>query len=94
MVYEAIGDVGPFSISVSDAQDPMFSSSGAKAGWHSDCIGSYSLEGHTDEIHIDWVGSDASSQRWINPIGFSGRGDALYDRVGLRFHWLELRPLA
>ena len=94
MVYEAIGDVGPFSISVSDAQDPMFSSSGAKAGWHSDCIGFYSLEGHTDEIHIDWVGSDASSQRWINPIGFSGRGDALYDRVGLRFHWLELRPLA
>ena len=26
---------------------------------------------------------------WINPLGASGRGDALVDTTGIRVHWIE-----
>ena len=32
----------------------------------------------------------SESKWWINPMGASGRGDALIDQTGIRVHWIEI----
>ena len=56
------------------------------SGWYNTCTfaGSGGFE-------ID-ITSD--SEFWINPLGASGRGDALFDETGIRVHWIEIIYLA
>ena len=58
------------------------------SGWHTHC---FSLNETLTQItmEITWHES-ASSSTWINPSGFSGRGDRILDTTGIRLHWLEI----
>ena len=56
------------------------------SGWYNTCTyaggGGFQIE----------INSEA--EFWINPLGASGRGDALFDQTGIRVHWIEIVHLA
>jgi len=56
------------------------------SGWYNTCTfaGSGGFE-------IEITGD---SEFWINPLGASGRGDALFDETGIRVHWIEIVYIA
>jgi hypothetical protein len=90
-VFEAVGNLNEFEFTIGENTPINVNQPDIDAGWHSTCV---EVNGPaTDELqlNIDWSGSDALNGRWINPIGFSGRGDALFDRTGIRLHWVEYR---
>ena len=59
------------------------------AGWHSLCFEQQSIDS-TSYLEIDWS-NDESGSRWLNPLGLSGRGDALLDSTGITLHWFEIQ---
>ncbi len=91
VVYEAVGNLGDFSITIDAQQTTSVDILHARAGWHSTCAQVAELTSSEITLTINWEDGPNSGSRWINPTGFSGRGDALFDRTGLRMHWLELR---
>ena len=91
VVYEAVGNLGDFSITIDAQQTTSVDILHARAGWHSTCAPVAELTSPEITLTINWEDGPNSGSRWINPTGFSGRGDALFDRTGLRMHWLELR---
>ena len=52
------------------------------SGWYNTCT---YAGGGGFEIEIT-----SDSEFWINPLGASGRGDALFDETGIRVHWIEV----
>lgn len=56
------------------------------SGWYNTCV---YAGGGGFEIDIT-----SKSKLWINPLGASGRGDALFDETGIRVHWIEIVYLA
>ena len=56
------------------------------SGWYNTCT--YAGSGGF-EIEIT-----SQAEFWINPLGASGRGDALFDETGIRVHWIEIIHLA
>ena len=56
------------------------------SGWYNTCTFAGS-GGFEIEITSD-------SEFWINPLGASGRGDALFDETGIRVHWIEIVYIA
>ena len=42
------------------------------------------------ELELNWLGKTEDSH-WLNPLGLSGRGDALLDSTGIRLHWIEIK---
>lgn len=56
------------------------------SGWYNTCT---YAGGGGFEIHIT-----SETKFWINPLGASGRGDALFDETGIRVHWIEIVYLA
>tara|TARA_B100000767_G_scaffold274458_1_gene307505 strand:- start:1659 stop:2078 length:420 start_codon:yes stop_codon:yes gene_type:complete len=91
IVFEAVGNLDKFEFTIGENTPTNIIQHNVDAGWHSTCAAL--TEPTTDELelNIDWSGSDSLSGRWINPIGFSGRGDALFDRTGIRLQWVEYR---
>lgn len=55
------------------------------SGWYNTCV--YAGDGGF-EIEII-----SEPKFWINPLGASGRGDALFDETGIRVHWIEVITL-
>lgn len=88
MVFEAVGNLEGVTIML-DQHNETFND--LNSGWHSACIENVNLSEGTQTLDFVWDADSSSNRRWINPIGFSGRGDALLDRTGLRMHWLEFR---
>ncbi len=58
----------------------------SSSGWYNTCT--YAGSGGF-EIEIT-----SDSEFWINPLGASGRSDALFDKTGIRVHWIEIVYLA
>jgi len=56
------------------------------SGWHNIC----SVAG-SGGFEISFI---SDREYWINPLGASGRGDALIDTTGIRIHWIETIYLA
>ena len=52
------------------------------SGWHNSCI--FAGDGGFD------ISIESDYEYWINPLGASGRGDALIDTTGIRIHWIEV----
>lgn len=91
VVFEAVGNLDEIKFTLNGQTTTSVVHAQRNAGWHSTCMESFNLSNSEFELKIEW-GDDASlADRWINPIGFSGRGDALFDRTGIRLHWLEFR---
>jgi hypothetical protein len=56
------------------------------SGWYNSCT--VAGNGGFD------ISIESESEYWINPLGASGRGDALIDQTGVRVHWVEIITLA
>ena len=52
------------------------------SGWYNIC-----QSAGIGEFEISVI---SESKWWINPMGASGRGDALIDQTGIRVHWIEI----
>ena len=91
IVFEAVGDLNNFEFTIGENTPFNLIQHHIEAGWHSACVELIEPSADQLQLNIDWSGSDSLSGRWINPIGFSGRGDALFDRTGIRLHWVEYR---
>ena len=52
------------------------------SGWYNTCV---YAGGGGFEVEIT-----SESKFWINPLGASGRGDILFDKTGIRIHWIEI----
>ena len=85
MFLESIGNIEEFTVKVGSQQSTIKQTD---SGWHTQC---FSLNETLTQItmEITWHES-ASSSTWINPSGFSGRGDRILDTTGIRLHWLEI----
>jgi hypothetical protein len=91
LVYEAVGDLDGLEMVVSHGQNSTTFSDEVNAGWHSTCFETMYTGAGVHTLTIGWSEEDATSSRWLNPLGISQRGDALIDRTGIRVHWLEFR---
>jgi hypothetical protein len=91
VVFEAVGDLEGLIITLNGDSTMSTTQSIVRAGWHSACMGTNG--GSTNELVLDisWASEDDSGKRWVNPLGISGRSDALLDRTGIRLHWLEFK---
>ena len=85
LFFESIGNIDEFTVKVGSQQSTIKQTD---SGWHTHC---FSLNETLTQItmEISWHES-ASSSTWINPSGFSGRGDRILDTTGIRLHWLEI----
>ncbi|DAC52476.1 MAG TPA: hypothetical protein HA359_05270, partial [Candidatus Poseidoniaceae archaeon] len=85
LFFESIGNIDDFTVKVGSQQSTIKQTD---SGWHTHC---FSLNETLTQItmEITWHES-ASSSTWINPSGFSGRGDRILDTTGIRLHWLEI----
>ena len=91
VVFEAVGDLEGLIFTLNGDSTMSTIQRSVDAGWHSACMDTNG--GSTNELNLDisWSSEDDSSKRWVNPLGISGRSDALLDRTGIRLHWLEFK---
>ena len=91
MVFEAVGGLEGLTFTINEDSTMSITLPMVHAGWHSTCMETNG--GNTNELNLElsWSPEDDSSKRWVNPLGISGRSDALLDRTGLRLHWLEFK---
>jgi len=89
LVIEARGDVSEVQLTLSSQSNETSLTSIYSAGWHSLCFEPQSVE-ISMQLELDWS-DDESGSRWLNPLGLSGRGDALWDSTGISLHWLEIQ---
>jgi hypothetical protein len=92
VVYEAVGDIEGISFMLNADENMSSTQQRVSAGWHSECFASTGLPSTDFVLDISWNGEQKPAQRWLNPLGISGRSDALLDRTGIRLHWLEFKP--
>ena len=92
VVYEAVGDIEGISFMLNADENMSSTQQRVSAGWHSECFASTGLLSTDFVLDISWNGEQKPAQRWLNPLGISGRSDALLDRTGIRLHWLEFKP--
>ena len=67
---------------VGNVQAKINSVSVQGSGWYNIC-----QSAGIGEFEISVI---SESKWWINPMGASGRGDALIDQTGIRVHWIEI----
>ena len=91
LVFEAVGDLDGLTFTLNGDSTMSTSLQSVHAGWHSTCIDTNG--GSTMQLNLDisWSTEGDSAKRWVNPLGISGRSDALLDRTGVRLHWLEFK---
>ena len=92
VVFEAVGDLEGVSFMLNGDEDMSSTQREVPAGWHSECFASSGFETTDFSLDISWDGEKKPAKRWLNPLGISGRSDALLDSTGIRLHWLEFKP--
>ena len=92
VVFEAVGDLEGVTFMLNGDEGMSFTQGEVSAGWHSECFVSTGIESTEFALDISWDGEQKPAQRWLNPLGISGRSDALLDSNGIRLHWLEFKP--
>lgn len=88
LVFEARGDLSEVRMVVRSQGNETSQSSSFSAGWHSVCFNQQEI-GSTLQLEIDWE-EDDSANRWLNPLGLSGRGEVVADTTGIRLHWVQI----
>jgi hypothetical protein len=89
LALEAIGDLGEVTLSLSDSFNSTTSTVQFSAGWHNVCF-EETINASSGTFEVEWS-TDATAQWWLNPLGLSGRSEALLDSTGIRLHWLEIK---
>ena len=85
MTYEVIGATGGLYLRGPEGLDRPYHGLRSDAGYHQACFGVDDPTRLT-EVQIEWDRDEPD--RWLNPLGLSGRDTVLFDRTGVKFHWL------
>ena len=88
LVFEARGDLGKVTMTLTSQGNQTVQSSSFTAGWHSVCFSQQEIDS-TLQLEVDWK-NENDGERWLNPLGLSGRGEAILDTTGIRLHWIEI----
>ena len=86
---EAIGKVDDVEIQISTLSNSSQESFSLTTGWNSLCFEEEFIE-TAGELELNWSDKTEDSH-WLNPLGLSGRGDAVLDSTGIRLHWIEIK---
>ena len=85
LFFEAIGKIDDFTI---QADGINHTAEDISVGWNTEC---FTINSTTARLDLTFIwNDDTSSDMWLNPTGFSGRGDRIIDVSGLRIHWVEI----
>ena len=85
LFYEAIGKIDDFTI---QADGINHTAEDISVGWNTEC---FTINSTTAQLDLTFIwNDDTTSDIWLNPTGFSGRGDRIIDVSGLRIHWVEI----
>ena len=88
VVYEVMGEVEPWSVQPDQGTERPIYSMRTDAGFHRTCM-NLNPSAHIEVLTVNWE-ADAAD-RWLNPLGLSGRDNVLWDATGVRWHWMEWR---
>ena len=85
LTYEVIGATGGLFLRGPEGLDRPYHGLRSDAGYHRGCFGVDDPTRLT-EVQLEWDRDEPD--RWLNPLGLSGRDTVLLDRTGVKFHWL------
>ena len=88
VVYEVMGEVEPWSVQPDQGTERPIYSMRTDAGFHRTCM-NLDATNATQVLIVNWEADTAD--RWLNPLGLSGRDNVLWDATGVRWHWMEWR---
>ena len=85
LIYEVIGSIGGLYLQASSGLERPYHGLRTDAGYHQAC---FNVENGSEltEVVLEWDRS--SPDRWLNPLGLSGRDTVLFDRTGVKPQWL------
>lgn len=88
LVYEVIGKVEGLYLQSTTGLERPFHGLRTDAGYHQSCF-ALDNNGTLDNVTLSWKAEQPD--RWVNPLGLSGRDTVLLDRTGVKLQWLEWR---
>lgn len=85
LLYEVRGNVDDFSLKFSSNNISIDANFNTSPGWHLDCANNIS----SGSIELQFDVQISNGIRFVNPSGFSGRGDYLLEKPGIVLHHFE-----
>lgn len=85
LLYEVRGNVDEFNLSFSSNNHSMDTNFNTSPGWHLDCEENIS----SGSMELEFNVRVSSNVGFVNPSGFSGRGDYLLEKPGIVLHHFE-----
>ncbi|MBR68109.1 MAG: hypothetical protein CMA86_01180 [Euryarchaeota archaeon] len=86
LVYEVVGTLEGLYLQSATGLEQPFHGLRTDAGYHQAC---FSLEDDASLASVELTWKRDEPQRWINPMGLSGRDNVLLDSTGVKLQWLE-----
>lgn len=84
LTYEIVGSTGGLFLRAPAGLDRPYHGLRSDAGYHQACFDV--ADGPSlNDVQIEWDRDEPD--RWLNPLGLSGRDTVLLDRTGVKFHW-------
>ena len=84
LTYEVVGSTGGLFLRAPSGLDRPYHGLRSDAGYHQACFDVGDGPSLT-ELQFEWDRDEPD--RWLNPLGLSGRDTVLLDRTGVKFHW-------
>ena len=88
LVYETVGQPAALYLQSATGLVRPFHRLDTAAGYHQTCY-EISNTSELEAFSFSWKNDEPN--RWVNPLGLSGRDTVLFDRTGVKWHWLEWR---
>ena len=85
LTYEIIGSTGGFYLQASRGLERPYHGLRTDAGYHQAC---FAVGNGSDLTEVAFEWDRESPDRWLNPLGLSGRDTVLFDRTGVKLQWL------
>ena len=84
LTYEVVGSTGGLFMRAVEGLDRPYHGLRTDAGYHQACV-DVARSDALRTITFEWDSDEP--QRWLNPLGLSGRDTVLLDRTGVKLHW-------
>ena len=84
LTYEIVGTTDALYLQAPQGLDRPYHGLRTDAGYHQACFGVDNITSLT-EVRLEWDANEP--QRWLNPLGLSGRDTVLLDRTGVKLQW-------
>lgn len=88
LVYEIIGNSEGLYLQSNSGLERPFHGLRTDAGYHQSCF-TLTDDAPLESLNFTWKRDDP--QRWVNPMGLSGRDNVLLDATGVKLQWTEWR---